>query len=347
MPVPPSDDEVLTRATSPTWDVEPRPRVSVVVSTFRRPQFLSELIDRLEAQDLPSEEFEVVIVDNGSGDETWSVLQQRLTSTPLRMAAVSLPENRGPAGGRNAAVRHSRGGLLAITDDDCLPTPTWLRHIVEAAAGGAAVVQGRTEPDPRGGGEGPWARSIRIVDQTPLFETCNIAYRRSAFEAAGGFDEHNRVSARRGGRAFGEDVLLGTSVVLAGGARAFAVDALVHHRNIPASYGDHLRSMRELAGFPALARQSEVVAAALWHRVFLTERTAAFDLAVVSKVAALVLRRPVFILGAVPWILRTWPMTRAHGGRPAVMRLAQLAAADAVGAASLIEGSIRHRRAVL
>lgn len=321
--------------------------MSVVVSTFRRPRFLPELIDHLEAQDLPSEEFEVVIVDNGSGDDTWSVLEQRAAETPLRMAALCLTENRGPAGGRNAAVRHSRGELLAITDDDCLPTPTWLRNIVEAADGGAAVVQGRTEPDPRGGGEGPWARSIRIVEQTPLFETCNIAYRRSAFDAAGGFDEHNRVSARPGGRAFGEDVLLGTNVVVAGGRRAFAAGALVHHRNIPASYGDHLRSMRELAGFPALARESEVLVDGLWHRLFLTERTAAFDLAVVSALAALALRRPALALGAVPWVLRTWPMTKAHGGRPAVMRLVQLAAADAVGAVSLVEGSIRHRRPVL
>ena len=337
----------LPQETSRSWPDARPPAVSVHVSTFRRPRFLPDLIDRLEAQTMSRQEFEVVIVDNGSGDETWSVLRERAVRTPLRMAVLRLDENRGPAGARNVATRHSRGALLAFTDDDCLPAPTWLARLVDAAGGAAVVVQGRTEPDPQGGGEGPWARSIRIVAPTSLFETCNIAYRRPAFDAAGGFDEEHGVSARPGGRAFGEDVLLGAKVLADGGSRAFAADALVHHRNLPASYGDHLRSMRELAGFPALARESAVLSDALWARVFLTERTAAFDLARASGVGALLLRRPVLALGGLPWVLRTWPMTRAHGGRPGLVRLAQLAVADAVGAAALLEGSVRHRRPVL
>jgi glycosyltransferase involved in cell wall biosynthesis len=347
VPFRPLADVECDTATSSSWPIGGTPQVSVHISTFRRPHFLPDLIDRLEAQTTPPADFEVVIVDNGSGDDTWSVLCDRVARTPLRMAVLRLDENRGPAGARNAATGVSRGDVLAFTDDDCLPASTWLERLLDAANGGAQVVQGRTEPDPQGGGEGPWARSIRIVGPTSLFETCNIAYRRSAFDAAGGFDEEHGVSARPGGRAFGEDVLLGAKVVAAGGSRAFADDALVHHRNLPASYGDHLRGMRELAGFPALARESKVLTDALWAQVFLTERTAAFDLAVLSGLAALVWRRPALALGAIPWVLRTWPMTRAHGGRPGVVRLAQLAVADAVGAAALLEGSLRHRRPVL
>jgi glycosyltransferase involved in cell wall biosynthesis len=340
-----SHDDLCTSA---SWSAGAPPDVSVHIATYRRSGFLPALVAALEAQTLPAGRFEVVIVDNGSDDDTWSVLTEQVARSSLRLAALRIAQNRGPAAARNAAVAVSHGALLAFTDDDCLPSPRWLAALL-VAADGADLVQGRTEPDPDPAGmqSGPWARTIRIVEPTALFETCNIAYRRSAFERVGGFDEGHAVSARPGGRAFGEDVLLGSSVVASGGVRRFAPDALVHHRYLPASFADHLRSMRELAGFPALARESAALSDALWRRVFLTRRTAAFDLAAVGSVLAARHRRLRFLALVLPWVLLTWPTTRAHGGRPAIVRLAQLGVADAVGAAALIEGSLRHRRLVL
>lgn len=333
--------------TSASWSSPKPPDVSVHIATYRRPAFLPELLACLEVQTLPAPRFEVVIVDDGSDDDTWSVLSEQVARSGLRLAALHT-ENRGAAAARNAAVTVSHGELLAFTDDDCLPSPRWLDSLVRAA-GGVDLVQGRTEPDPDPAGmqSGPWARTIRIVEPTALFETCNIAYRRSAFERVGGFDEGHAVSARPGRHAFGEDVLLGSAVVASGGARCFAPEALVHHRYLPATFGDHLRSMRELAGFPALARESSTVSAALWRRVFLTRRTAAFDLAAMATVLAALRRRPLLLALAAPWIVLTWPTTRSHGGRPGIVRLAQLGVADAVGAASLVEGSLRHGRLVL
>ncbi len=331
---------------SPSWDGTDA-EVAVHVPTFNRPQFVPTLVERLESQTLAPGRFEVVIVDNGSDDETWSVLCDLVARTPLAMTAVHLPVNRGPAGARNVAVLASRAPLLAFTDDDCLPEPGWLEALVDAARDGADLVQGRTEPDPTGTGVGAWARTIRIVEASPLFETCNIAYRRSAFDAAGGFDELDAISARAGGRAFGEDVLLGAAVVAAGGARAFAPCAVVLHRYLPAGYLDHLGEMRNLAGFPALARRVPPLADALWQGVFLTSRTAAFDLAVLGSAAAAVSRRPWYLLAVLPWIVQTLPLTQEHGGRNRAVRLAQLGVADAVALVSLVEGSVRHRRFVL
>ncbi len=340
-----SHDDALASA---SWGSGDPPDVSVHIATYRRPEFLRELIARLEAQTLAPKRFEVVIVDNGSGDDTWELLGREVARSPLRVTALRIVENHGPATARNAAVAVSHGQLLAFTDDDCLPSPAWLESLL-LASDGVDLVQGRTEPDPDPAGmrSGPWARTIRIVEPTALFETCNIAYRRAAFERAGGFNEGHAISARPGGRAFGEDVLLGSAVVAFGGSRRFAPDALVHHRYLPATFGDHLRSMRELAGFPALARESGALSDALWARVFLTRRTAAFDLAVVATALAAGGRRPSLLAAVLPWVVLTWPTTRAHGGRHGVVRLAQLALADAVGAAALFEGSVRHRRVVL
>lgn len=301
-------------------------------------------MEAFEAQTLPRDRFDVVVADNGSSDGTWTELTALVGRTPLRMAALRLPANVGPAGARNAAVAASQGAVVAFTDDDCLPEPGWLEAILASMAG-ADVVQGRTEPDHVA--TGAWDRSIRIIGPTPLFETCNIAYRRSYFEAAGGFPEPDAVVAGSGRRAFGEDVLLGAAVVEAGARRGFAADAVVRHRYLPGSYMDHVRQMRNLRGFPALAQRSPPLSGALWGGLFLTARSAAFDLGVLGVVVALVRGRPAPLLAAVPWVVATVPITREHGGRHAGIRLVQLAVADAVGAASLVEGSIRHRRAVL
>lgn len=331
------------RCTSGSWE-GPVPDVAVHVPTFDRSGFLTTLVERLEAQTLAAERFEVVVVDNGSTDGTWPLLEGIVGRTPLRMAALRLPANRGPAGARNAAVAASRAPVAAFTDDDCLPEPGWLASLL-AAFECADLVQGRTEPDHVA--SGVWDRTIRIVGPTPLFETCNIAYRRHDLLAAGGFDETSAVAAGPGRRAFGEDVLLGAAVVGLGARRAFAPDAVVRHRYLPGSYPDHLREMRNLAGFPALARLAPPLAEALWCRTFLTRRTAAFDLAVVGVAAAVALRRPLLVLSALPWVRETLPMARERGGRTPLVRLAQLGLADAVGAAALVSGSIRHRRPVL
>ena len=314
------------------------------VPTYGRSGFLLTLVERLEAQTLAKERFEVVVVDNGSTDDTWSCLLDVVDRSPLRIVALRLPVNRGPAGARNAAVAASRAPLLAFTDDDCLPEPGWLAALLAPFAH-ADVVQGRTEPDHVA--TGVWDRTIRIVSPTPLFETCNIAYRRRDVAAVGGFDEASTIAAGPGRRAFGEDVLLGAAVIAGGARRAFADDAVVRHRYLPGSYLDHVRGMRNLAGFPALARHAPPLAEALWCRMFLTRRTAAFDLAVVGVTAAVWLRRPLLAAGAVPWVRATLPMARERGGRSPLVRLVQLGVADAVGAAALVTGSIRHRRPVL
>lgn len=301
-------------------------------------------MERLEAQTLSHDRFEVVIVDNGSRDDTWEVIRRLVTGSGLRVLGLRLSVNQGPAGARNAAVAASRAPLVAFTDDDCLPEPGWLEAVLQAASTGD-VVQGRTEPDVEA--SGAWDHTIRIVGASPLFETCNISYRREDFCSAGGFDEDSAIIARPGGRAFGEDVLLGAAVLASGARRVYAPEAVVRHRYVPSSYTDHVRQMRNLAGFPALARESAPLADALWHGLFLTSRTAAFDLGLVGLFAAAVLRRPALALAAVPWAVQTMPMTREHGGRNRLVRLVQLGIADAVGAASLLEGSVRHRRIVL
>lgn len=340
-----SSADVLT---SRRWRTPRSPLVAVHVATHRRPEFLADLIASIEAQTLQPDQYEVAVVDDGSGDETWATLRGLVDRTDLALLAVRSTVNRGQAAARNAAVRATSARLVAFTDDDCLPTPGWLRALLEVGdRGHVDIVQGRTEPGPPGTATGAWDRTIRIVGPTPLFETCNIAYRRDAFESAGGFDEAAPVTGRTGTHSFGEDVLLGAAVTAAGGERAFASEALVFHRYLPTSYVTRVRLMAELSGFPALVARAPELASALRAGIFLSGRTAAFDAALVSAVLAGSTRRPWLLLGTLPWVRDARRQARDHGGRPLPVRLVQLAVLDAAGTVALIGGSVRHRRLVL
>ncbi len=105
------------------------PSISVIIPTLNRPLALEACLDALAAQTQPGRTFEVVVVDDGS-------------SPPLDLDAsrwahafdllLIRQEKMGPGGARNTGVTAARGEWLAFTDDDCLPTPIWLKTMVEA-----------------------------------------------------------------------------------------------------------------------------------------------------------------------------------------------------------------------
>jgi GT2 family glycosyltransferase len=97
-------------------------RFSVVIPTFRRPDTLFSVLGSLEAQrDAP--DFEVVVVDDGSGDETVERLAAYRPAYPIRF--FSQP-NSGPATARNRGVREAAGELVLFLGDDTVPEPDLL-----------------------------------------------------------------------------------------------------------------------------------------------------------------------------------------------------------------------------
>jgi hypothetical protein len=247
---------------------------------------------------------------------------------------------------------------VAITDDDCLPTPGWASHVRQAFEGGADVVQGTVVADPAGlAGMGPWDHTIWVTAPTPFFETCNVAYRRTAFDRAGGFDEDDPLLHPPSGRAFGEDACLAWEVQRTGGTAAFTELAVVHHRCIPSTYARWLADQRQLERFPGLARRSPLVAGWLHQGVFLEPRSRRFDLAVVAVLAMVVavglagsLWPLVLLALVVPWLRDRWGNSRHRVGgsrRAAIGVFGRLAWSDAVGLAWMVRGSIRYRRLVI
>jgi glycosyltransferase involved in cell wall biosynthesis len=337
-----AENAVAETVTSAAWR-DADAAMSVVVSTYRRPHYLPGLFAALEAQEA-ADRLEVIIVDNGSGDVTWDVLREFAQSTRLALCAARIEDNHGPAPGRNAAVGVARAPLVAFTDDDCMPDPHWAAALLAAFADGARLVQGRTETE--AGARGPWDHTMTIRRPTQLFETCNVAYRREDVLAAGGF--RPLPAYRFNGKPFGgEDTMLGWDILRHTGAElAFNPDAVVEHRIEPRDYRKWLKVRNGTSIFPALVRHVPEVRRSLYLRLFLTPRAAAFDLAVLSLVAAPVLRSWLPLAGVLPY---AWRLRPGRGQRigPWAKRVVPLAVGDAATAFSLWRGSIKHRRVVL
>ncbi len=99
------------------------PSISVIVPTRDRCEDLVECLDSLYSQDYPPDGFDVIVVDDGSLDET----RELAGSFPCKL--VTNPVSRGQSYCRNAGARQARGEILAFMDDDCVAGRTWLRDL--------------------------------------------------------------------------------------------------------------------------------------------------------------------------------------------------------------------------
>jgi len=232
----------------------------IVVPTSGRPS-LEALLSAL----CGAERRIVVVDDRADADQPLAV--------PAGVRVVRGPA-RGPAAARNAGWRACRAEWVAFLDDDVEPEPGWLARLgaeLAAAAPDVGGVQGRiVVPVPAGRRPTDWERGTRGLEQA-RWATADLAYRRAALEAAGGFDE-------RFPRAYREDADLGLRVTAAGW-RIERGDRAVRHPARPAparvslakQAGNaddvlmralHGRDWRERAGVPSGRRPRHLAIAA-------------------------------------------------------------------------------------
>jgi glycosyltransferase involved in cell wall biosynthesis len=125
--------------------VSPTPLVSVVVPVVDQAVGLAATLEALAGQSLPESSFEVIVVDNGSVDDSLQVAAAWSARHP-GARVVSETELRGSYAARNRGIESSSAELLAFTDADCRPDPHWLEAGLAALEESAAeVVAGRIE----------------------------------------------------------------------------------------------------------------------------------------------------------------------------------------------------------
>ncbi len=102
--------------------------ISVVIPTYNRNRLLRRCLDGLASQSF--REFEVIIVDDGSSDNTRAALRGVFRRLPSAMYVRQ--ENKGHSCARNLGFSMARGNIIASIDDDCVPDKNWLENINNA-----------------------------------------------------------------------------------------------------------------------------------------------------------------------------------------------------------------------
>ena len=175
------------------------PRVSVVVATYDRPASIERLVRQLGEQQMGSDAFEIVVVDDGSAEGAAPRLER--LSLPCALTVIT-QENAGAARARDRGIAAARGDLVVILDDDMQVAPDFLaRHLSAHPAGSRRAVLGRLRLDPSRSFPLFERHHARVVDclasdilagrweleGTNLY-TGNVSFRREDYLAVGGFD---------------------------------------------------------------------------------------------------------------------------------------------------------------
>ena len=312
------------------------PAAAVVVPAHDAAATIGATLDALARQDT-GEPFEVVVVDDRSTDATAVIAAEH------GVRVIALAEQGGPAAARNAGAAATEAPILAFTDADCEPAPAWLREGLAAFAEGADLVTGPIRPVAEAG---PFDRTLDVEGPSPLFESANVLVRRNAFERIGGFRRPRRLSldARRG--HFGEDVVFGWSAVRSGARVVHRPGALVRHAVFPRGARGYVAERLRLRFFPMLVAEVPELRRKLTARLFLSPRTALFDLALAGAATATATRRRLPLLATGPYLWRfVRPGLRPRRGALVVTAAGVLA--DLVGLAALAWGSAGNRTLLL
>jgi glycosyltransferase involved in cell wall biosynthesis len=232
----PTQDPRLRTQDSRLPILPPEPLVSAVIVTRGDGphELLAGTLEALCDQTWPRRE--VIVVAHGESADIEAVADRfsaRLVRSTGTLAAA-----------RQAGVEAAAGEIVAFTDDDCLPAPIWMEQIVASLRDHHALwgVQGRTRP-----GAGPLgSHAVRVETPDPLYQTCNIAYRRDALRRAGGFDLDFD--------GWFEDTALGARISRHG-TIGWNADMLVTHRAVPRRTYDRATWRRVLADERRLAER--------------------------------------------------------------------------------------------
>ncbi|GAB5519794.1 MAG: glycosyltransferase [Rhodothermales bacterium] len=183
----------------PTPNPRRCPPISVIVPAHNEARDLPLLLDALAAQTHP--DFEAIICDDGSTDETAEVVRQYQAKAPwLRLLEVTdrkAPYKKNALTQGIAAAQHN---LLALTDADSVPAPAWLEHLARTHASShhEALLTGYAHVPTRPGVLNRLIRYERLLTTFATAATiglrhpymgrgCNISYPKALFEAVGGF----------------------------------------------------------------------------------------------------------------------------------------------------------------
>lgn len=105
--------------------------ISVIICTYNRAHLLRRTLHSLTHQTISNDRFEVIVVDDGSQDDTAKVCEMMRYELP-NLKYISAGSKISYASARNMGIETSKGDYLLFTDDDCIPAEDWVERTVDA-----------------------------------------------------------------------------------------------------------------------------------------------------------------------------------------------------------------------
>lgn len=186
-------------------------KISVVICTYNREQFLPECLEHLKNQTAAPESFEIVLINNNSTDNTEAICLEFQEKNPALNVLYVVEKNPGLSHARNCGIKSARGEIISFIDDDGFAIPEYVAILLEIledpandsyiSFGGKVIPRYGTGSDPK------WiskyvdglVSKVDLGDERKPFDKkypagCNMVFRKEFFEQYGGFnvDLHTR-----------------------------------------------------------------------------------------------------------------------------------------------------------
>lgn len=213
--------------------VHSQPFVSVIIPAKNEGRYISDCLESIRQQDYPQDRYEIIVVDNGSTDDTYKIAAE-VTNKTYRRTGVAV------GAVRNYGVTQSSGDVLAFIDADCIASRNWLTKGIKLITESPQAVVGGGIRNPANAtwvekswileGEHPGTIPKELIGANFFIKKCD-------FEGLGGFNE--KVTS-------GEDSDLSLR------AKAFGLKLLISHEN----QVTHLGNAKDIFSF--MRRQ-------IWH----------------------------------------------------------------------------------
>ncbi len=212
------------------------PSLSVIIPTYNRKELVAKALEGYLAQSSPQLIHELLVVDDGSTDDTESVVQgfTRRSPFPIRYLRQS---NKGPAAARNFGIREATSSIVLFTDSDIVPERELVAQHLEWHRNnpqmGAAVLgyvtwppEIKATPFMRWYGEDRLFIFNRLRNQRrasfQCFYTCNLSLKTEFLRTCGQFDERFKSAAY-------EDIELGYRLTARGLQLLYNSEAIGFH----------------------------------------------------------------------------------------------------------------------
>lgn len=102
-------------------------QATVIIPTYNRSKILKDCLERLTKQDFVKSEYELIIIDDGSTDNTKKIVEKFIKKSSVEIKYL-YQKNQGQGIARNYALRYAKGKIIIFTGDDILVLPDFIKQ---------------------------------------------------------------------------------------------------------------------------------------------------------------------------------------------------------------------------